>query len=139
MDGEAVMPTTAVLDVLVFDFAFDIVDIAPVILRVQLDRQYYRVSSGQSVPVTLYIIDNSTTPNRRFMFTPPEGPFITIYNPVNTVVVNAVQMPQREQGVFTYICPTTTYTILGLYSAIFTATNGAEEMVSKKYGLFTLI
>lgn len=131
--------TTAVFDKLVFDFGFDIVDIVPVILRVSLDRQYYRIAAGQSVPVTLYVIDNSTTPSRRFMFTPAIGPFITVYKPDNTVFIATVQMPQVERGVFTYICQTATADTVGAYSAVFTATNGDEEMVSKKHHIFTII
>ncbi len=133
------MPTTAVFDKLVFSFGFDIADIVPTILRVGLERQYYKIAPGQSVPVTLYIIDTNTTPNRRFMFTPAVGPFITIYSPSDTQYLAVTLMPQRETGVFTYTCQTATTDELGSYSAIFTATNGDEEMVSKKHHIFTMI
>lgn len=133
------MPSAVVFDPLVFDFGFDSVDIVPVILKVQVDRQYSKVTIGQSVPITLYIINNSSTPNRRFMFTPPEAPTITIFTPTNVEVVTDDPMPQRGVGVFTYICHTTLLSTLGLYSAVFAVESGTAGMVSKKYGLFTLI
>ncbi len=131
--------TTAVFDKLVFDFGFDIVDIIPVILKAVVDRQYYHIAAGQEAAVTLYVIDNMTTPGKRYLFNPALGPYINIFKPDNTQFLAATAMPQVETGVFTYTVFTTPTDQLGPYSAIFTATNGDVAMVSRKYHLFTII
>ena len=131
--------TTAVFDEFVFDTAFATYDIIPVIFKVKVARQYTRIALGQSVPISIYIIDNTTSPHRQFPFNPSVGPFITIYDPLNTVVVLAAAVPLTEQGIFTYMCDTLDYTELGVYSATFAAENGEAFMISKRYAIFTAV
>jgi len=131
--------TTAVFDKLVFSFSFDITDIAPVIFKVLIERQHWHIAAGQAVPITLYVIDNMTTPGKRYLFNPAVGPSITIYKPDNTVEQTAIGMPQVETGIFTYLHQTALSDTVGPYSAVFTASNGDTEMISKKYHIFTIL
>ena len=130
--------TTATFDKLVFDFAFDIIDVAPVIFKVLIERQYHLIAAGQAVPITLYLINNMTTPGKRYLFTPAIGPFITIYKPDSTIQQAATVIPPVETGIFTYLHQTDPTDAIGPYSAIFTASNGDTDMISKKYHLFTI-
>lgn len=131
--------TTAVFDKLVFSFFADIADIAPVVLRVALQRQFYNIAAGQEVPITLYVIDTMTTPSRQFLHNPAVGPAIAIYSPTNVELLAATAMPQVETGIFTYIYHTEPSHASGAYSAVFTASNGDSEMVSPKHHVFNII
>lgn len=132
------MPTTAVLDINVFSFGFDIVDIIPALLKVIVEREYRHIAPGQAVETVIHLIDNMTTPGKRYPFTPANLPTIEIYSPLDVVTLAATNMPQIGDGIFTYSHQTTTAYITGAYSAIFRCTNGAKDMVTKKHVIFTV-
>ena len=129
--------TTAVLDRLVFDFGFDIVDVVPALLKVLVERQYKTVAAGQSVSVTIYLIDNMTTPGRSYPFTAPIPPEVQFYTPLDISLGSAVSMRQSGDGIYSY--EITAPATVGTYAAIFTCTNGLAEMVTKKHSVFTVI
>lgn len=132
------MPTTAVFDINVFDFTFDIVDTIPALLKVVVEREYRTVAPGQAVEVVIHLIDNMTTPGRRYPFTPAELPTIQIYDPLDISILAETNMRQVGDGIFTYTYQTTTNHIVGPYSAIFRCTNGTAMMVTKKHIIFTI-
>lgn len=126
------------LDPEVFSFMFDITDVAPSILKVSIPEVYRRVAAGQHVPITVYIVNNSTTPGRIFLMNPTTGPLISIYSPLDTIIETELAMEQLDIGTYTYVYDTTTLTP-GPYAAVFSAANSTKEMLSKKYMIFTLI
>lgn len=132
------MPTTAVLDSNVFDFAFDIVDVIPALLKVVLEREYRAIAAGQAVETVIHLIDNITTPGRQFPFTPVVPPTIEIYSPTDTVILAATAMRQIGDGIFTHSHQTTTGYAVGPYSSIFRCTNGDKTMVTKKHTTFVI-
>jgi hypothetical protein len=132
------MPTTAVLDPNVFSFAFDIVDIIPALLKVVVEREYKKIAPGQAVETIIHLVDNMTTPGRRYPFTPIDPPTVEIYSPIDTVILAAVAMRQVGDGVFSYSHQTTTGYISGDYSAIFRCSNGDKDMVTSKHVIFTV-
>lgn len=132
------MPTTAVFDSNVFDFAFDVVDVIPALLKVVVEREYRAIAAGQATEVVIYLIDNMTTPGRRYPFTPINPPTLQIYGPLDTSILTATAMRQVGDGIFSYSYQTLTSFSVGHYSAIFRCTNGDKEMVTKKHVIFTI-
>jgi hypothetical protein len=132
------MPTTAVLDGNVFGFAFDVVDIIPSLLKVVVERESRKIAAGQAVEVAIHLIDISTTPGRRYPFTPLQPPNIEIFDPLDVVILTITDMRQVGDGVFSYSYQTIQNFISGDYSAIFRCTNGDYDMVTKKHVIFTI-
>lgn len=131
--------TTAVFDSNVFDFAFDIVDIIPALLKVIVEREYSAIAAGQAVETVIHLIDNMTTPGRSYPFTPVVPPTIEIYGPLDTSVLAATAMRQVGDGIFSYSFQTVSSTHpVGHYSALFRCTNGDKTMVTKKHVIFTI-
>ena len=127
----------AVFDPEVFSFMFDITDVPPVVRKVVIPEDVRVNAVGQFVPITVYIVNNSSTPGRVFLMNPTDGPTVTIYGPSDIVVLPATAMEEVEQGIFTYTFDTTGLST-GRYSGIFAASNGTQDMVSKKYFLFNI-
>jgi hypothetical protein len=130
--------TTAVFDTLVFDFAFDTVDVIPALLKLLVEPQYGKIAAGQTVAITIYVIDNMTTPGRSYPFNTPTEPAIELFSPGDVSLGAAAAMRQVGTGIYTY-SHLTNGDSLGPYSAVFTLTNGNVEMVSKKHVVFTII
>ena len=126
-----------VFDPEVFSFMFDITDVPPVVHKVSIPEDVRINASGQFVPITVYIVNNSSTPGKVFLMNPTDEPTVTIYGPNDTIVLTATTMEQVEQGVFTYIYDTTGLAV-GKYSGIFAASNGTKNMLSKKHFLFNI-
>ena len=89
--------------------------------------------------VTLYVINNTTTPGHRYPHNPAVGPAIQVFKPDNTEFLASTTMPQVETGIFTYVIHTESNSPIGPYSGIFTASNDIVEMISRKYHLFTIL
>ena len=130
--------STYVFDPEVFAFMFDITDVSPSIRSVSVPRQYRNAKEGQSIPITVYIENNVTTPGRSFLMSLDIPPAITIYNPADTAVISSVLMEEVEQGTYTYVYETSPSNVSGDYSAVFTAANNTKQLVSSRYHLFIL-
>jgi hypothetical protein len=131
--------TTAVFDSNVFDFAFDVVDIIPALLKVIVEREYSAIAAGQAAEAVIHLIDNMTTPGRSYPFTPVVAPTIEIYGPLDTSVLTATAMRQVGDGIFSYSFQTISGTHpVGHYSALFRCTNGDKNMVTKKHVIFII-
>jgi hypothetical protein len=154
--------TTAVLDKVVFDFSYDIVDVLPVVYKVSVPREYQKVHAGQSVAITIHIIDNMTTYGRRYPFNPIEQPVMTLYSPSDEQLGNPVNMSNIGTGIYTYTWQTystgksqspildgnvydeTPFDTIGdyvpgPYSARFSARNGSAIMITRKHVVFTIL
>lgn len=130
--------STYVFDPEVFSFMFDITDVTPSVRKVSVEEVYRKAASGSSIPITVYIQNNVTTPGRSFLMNPTTGPSITIYGPSDTVVVSDIDMEQVELGIYTYVYDTSPSQPTGTYAAVFRALNAEKEMISEKYYIFTL-
>lgn len=135
MDGACIImaETTAVFDVNVFDFAFDVVDVIPALLKVVVERPYRAIAAGQGIAVVVHLIDNTTTPGRSFPFNPVTLPTIEIFSPEDISILAESYMRQIGDGVFSYSYQTAPSHQVGNYSAIFRCVNGSKTMMTKKH------
>jgi hypothetical protein len=132
--------TTAVLDKNVFDFGFHSVDTLPTVWKISVAREFQQIQAGQTIGITVHIMDTTTTYGRRYPFNPGEPPTMTLYDPEGTVIIGSpFSMSQLDTGVYTYIYPSQETDPLGLYTAQFHASNGAASMITRKHGVFTLL
>jgi hypothetical protein len=150
------VPSTAVFDPNVFDFStFDTTDLVPTLYKVEVMREFRKVSEGQDVPITIWIQDSTTTPGRRFFFNPSKPPEVEIRGPDGSIIVPFTVMRNTGLGTYTYIythwvseifdfltfhstvfdisTPVTTY---GIYTGRFQCINGNSQMHSKSMVLF---
>src|SRR5262245_41813117 len=133
-------PTTAPLDIVVFDFSFDVADILPVVWRIGVEEVYRFIQAGQSVAVTVHIIDNMTTFGRRYPYNPSIPPTMSVYYPDGTLVTGSpFSMANLTIGIYTYTYNTQQSDPLGLYTATFHTINGTASMYTRKAGIFTIL
>ena len=130
--------TRAIFDKGVFSFSFDVVDIVPILLRVNVKDVLQRIEAGQAVVIIIHIGDQTTTYGRTYLFNPGEFPEITLYKPDNTVLLAATDMDQIEQGIYRHRQQTSVTDLAGAYSAVFTAVNGSMTMKSRKHVVYTI-
>lgn len=131
--------TTAAFQADAFDFGFDDIDIIPVLFKVVVEPPYARIEAGQSVSITIYIIDNISTPGKLYPFTLITAPSVEFFSPTDVSLGAAVLMMQRGDGVYSYTHLTDDNDAKGAYSAVFTAANGTSEMDTKKHVVFTIV
>jgi hypothetical protein len=91
---------------------------------------------GDAVTITVSIFDPSSTPE--ILFT-PEGVALTIYDPLQAVVANAVTMTEVRQGQLAYIHQIPTNATLGVYTGEIVARNFGKTAMSLRQGLFKVI
>lgn len=140
MDGACVMAeTTAAFQQDAFDFGFDIYDIIPVVSKITVEPQYGKIQAGQTVDITIYIIDNSSTPGRSYPFTLITPPVIEIFDPLGVTFSAPAPMRQTGEGIYSYTKITTTTDVIGPYSAVFTAVNGTSLLRTKKHIIYTIL
>ena len=131
--------TTAAFQADAFGFGFDTFDIPPVLFKVAVEPPSRIIQQGQTATITIYVIDNSSTPGKKYPFTLITAPSITLYAPDNTVYQASALMRQIGDGIYSYTKPTTGDITVGPYSASFTAVNGTSEMATEKHVVFTVI
>jgi hypothetical protein len=91
---------------------------------------------GDAVTITATIFDPSSQPE--VLFT-PEGVALTIYDPLQNVVVNAIDMTAVSQGQLLYVYQIPMGAPLGVYTGEVSARNFGRTARSLRQGLFKVI
>jgi hypothetical protein len=132
--------TTAVLDRNVFDFGFHIADTLPTVWKISVAREFQQIQAGQTIGITVHIMDTTTTYGHSFPFNPGVPPTMTLYDPEGVVILGSpFSMSQIGIGVYTYIYASQVTDPLGIYTAQFHASNGSVQMITRKSGVFTIL
>lgn len=95
-----------------------------------------RHEQGDSIYIRAECKDGSQIPAIRF--DPSGGVLITLYNPAGVAVVTAATMTDIGVGLAEYHYQTTGASPVGLWSAVFSATNGGRTGVTLPIGVFVL-
>lgn len=144
-----------VFDPLVFDFiTFDAAYGIPAVLKVDVPREFKKVTSGQIVIINLFVADVSN-PSLKFLYNPDQAPKITMYYPDGTEkIVNGV-MTRIDVGVYQYlhqtgiifdstvfdpvVFDTVSTDPIGVYTGIFTIQDGYNFSRTVKYELYEVV
>jgi hypothetical protein len=146
------MPTfdQNVFDIATFDALFGI----PSLFKVEVERGFRQIVSGQAVVITAFIV-NRSNPRKPYLFNPDNGVQITIYNPDMSIKVQNAPMVIIETGTFQYrhqtgilmdelVFDSNTFDIitndqLGIHTASFTAQDGNMYLRTPKHEIYEVI
>jgi hypothetical protein len=126
------------LDPLVFDTTFDVISPVPTLLKVSVEPEHGKVVGGQTLGITIYIVNLTTTPGHRFLFNPSGIPKITIHRPDGVILITNADMVYFNVGVFTYHHTVSLVHPLGEYTASFSCVSGDKTMQTAKHGVFSV-
>lgn len=128
-----------VLDPIVFDTTFDVISPVPTLLKVSVEPEHGKVVGGQTIGITISIVNLTTTPGHRFLFNPSGIPKISIYRPDGVMLLTNIDMVYYSVGVFTYHHNVSVGHPVGEYTADFSCVSGDKTMQTARHGVFHVI
>lgn len=118
--------------------ALDAIDPTLSVFKVAVPIENRHIPAGGSVPITIYIYNESSSPGRKIPANPLSNPQIRIYKPDGTVHLAYTDMVYLSTGVYTYRHQAGSDPV-GPYAAEFKAVNGITTCLTKPMVIFEVV